>query len=74
MSGNSQGPIYHNPVVSQSQDSRPRQLARLIGDWIMSTVIVIAWLVALSAAIAAGYICLQAVLWVVALARRAIGT
>jgi len=73
MSNNPQNNPMPNPVVPPRPTPTPRRIATLVGDWVRSAVVIIAWLVALGAALAGAFLALQAVMLVIALARRALG-
>ncbi|MBN2560190.1 MAG: hypothetical protein JXQ75_04605 [Phycisphaerae bacterium] len=58
-----------NPHDHRSSSTR---IAQAIGDWVRAMLIVVVWAVALAAALAAGYLALRALLYVVDLAHCAL--
>ncbi|MBL1216578.1 MAG: hypothetical protein D8M59_03700 [Planctomycetes bacterium] len=61
------------PAAQPPARPMPKHLAFLIGEWVKAAVIILAWLIGLSAALAAGYICLRALWTAIELAHHALG-
>ena len=64
-----QGPIVNLPAQIKS----PKAWAAKTGEIVMSTIIIIFWLLVASAGIAIGYIGFQAILFFAKIATRALG-
>lgn len=71
------GSPHNNPPIqppgSGQRRPTPQRIAFAVGEWVRSTIIVIIWAIALAAALTAGYLALQALLFFVNLAQRALG-
>ena len=68
-----QTPLPFNPVAPPQPTPLPQRLATLVGDWVRSLVTVVTWAVVAFTALAAGYLAVRAVLFVIELAHRALG-
>ena len=61
------------PLLTSTQSpSPPRRIAAAVGDWVRSSIVMIIWVVALSAVVAAGYVVLRALLFLLALVQRSL--
>jgi hypothetical protein len=65
---------FQPPLPRQALDqSTPRRVALFVGDLVRSAIIILGWLLALAAALVAGYLGLRALLFFLNLARTALG-